>query len=149
MGLCLAGRNLSEGAPRRQDRAGGGHNRRCRQHRGSQGNHRLRHRPVGGVLDRVPALSTRPEPRLVISDAHTGLKAAIAHVSEATWQGCSDHWTRNALAHVSRDQHTIVAAAIRRGLRAARPRPCGSNVAQGRRTVAPAMAQAARSHGRQ
>ena len=40
--------------------------------------------------------------RLVISDAHTGLKAAIARVFEATWQRCRVHWMRNALAHVSR-----------------------------------------------
>ena len=51
--------------------------------------------------------------RLVISDAHTGLKAAIARVFEATWQRCRVHWMRNALAHVSRGQHTVVAAAIR------------------------------------
>ena len=51
--------------------------------------------------------------RLVISDAHTGLKAAIARVFEATWQRCRVHWMRNALAHVSRGQHTVIAAAIR------------------------------------
>jgi len=48
--------------------------------------------------------------RLVISDAHTGLKAAISRVFEATWQRCRVHWMRNALAHVSRGQHTVVAA---------------------------------------
>jgi putative transposase len=51
--------------------------------------------------------------RLVISDAHTGLKAAIARVFDATWQRCRVHWMRNALAHVSKGQHTVVAAAIR------------------------------------
>ncbi len=51
--------------------------------------------------------------KLVISDAHTGLKAAIGRVFEATWQRCRVHWMRNALAHVSRGQHTVVAAAIR------------------------------------
>lgn len=50
--------------------------------------------------------------RPVISDAHTGLKAAIARVFEATWQRPRVHWMRNALAHVSRGQHTVVAAAI-------------------------------------
>ena len=60
----------------------------------------LRARGLGGV-------------RLVISDAHTGLKAAIARVFEATWQRCRVHWMRNALAHVSRGQHTVIAAAIR------------------------------------
>ena len=40
--------------------------------------------------------------KLVISDAHSGLKAAITRVSEATWQRCRVHWMRNALAHVSK-----------------------------------------------
>jgi putative transposase len=51
--------------------------------------------------------------KLVISDAHTGLKAAIARVFEATWQRCRVHWMRNALAYVPKGQHTVVAAAIR------------------------------------
>jgi len=51
--------------------------------------------------------------KLVTSDAHTGLKAAIGRVFEATWQRCRVHWMRNALAHVQRGQHTVVAAAIR------------------------------------
>ena len=40
-------------------------------------------------------------------------KPPIARVFEATWQRCRVHWMRNALAHVSRGQHTVVAAAIR------------------------------------
>src|SRR5512144_215730 len=36
--------------------------------------------------------------KLVISDAHEGLKAAITRVLGATWQRCRVHWTRNALA---------------------------------------------------
>jgi putative transposase len=51
--------------------------------------------------------------KLVVSDAHTGLKAAIARVFDATWQRCRVHWIRNALAHVPKGQHTVVAAAIR------------------------------------
>jgi len=51
--------------------------------------------------------------KLVISDAHTGLKAAIQRVFDATWQRCRVHWIRNALAHVPKGQHTVVAAAIR------------------------------------
>ena len=51
--------------------------------------------------------------KLVISDAHSGLRAAIERVFEATWQRCRVHWMRDALAHVSRGQHTVVAAAIR------------------------------------
>mgnify|MGYP003325664467 FL=1 len=51
--------------------------------------------------------------KLVISDAHSGLKSAISKVFEATWQRCRVHWMRNGLAHVSKGQHTVVAAAIR------------------------------------
>lgn len=51
--------------------------------------------------------------KLVVSDAHEGLKAAIAKIFGATWQRCRVHWMRNALAHVSKGQHTMVAAALR------------------------------------
>src|SRR3954471_11434603 len=51
--------------------------------------------------------------KLVISDAHEGLKAAIARVLQATWQRCRVHWTRNALAYVPRAQQTMVAAGLR------------------------------------
>jgi len=51
--------------------------------------------------------------KLVISDAHEGLKHAIAKVMGAMWQRCRVHWVRNALAHVPKGQHTVVAAAIR------------------------------------
>ncbi len=51
--------------------------------------------------------------KLVISDAHDGLRHAITRVLGATWQRCRVHWMRNALAHVPKGQHTMVAAAIR------------------------------------
>src|SRR5215203_930200 len=51
--------------------------------------------------------------RLVVSDAHEGLKAAIRRVLGATWQRCRVHWMRNALAHVPKGQQTMVAAALR------------------------------------
>jgi putative transposase len=51
--------------------------------------------------------------KLVISDAHEGLRHAITRVLGATWQRCRVHWMRNALAHVPKGQHTVVAAAIR------------------------------------
>jgi len=51
--------------------------------------------------------------KLVISDAHEGLKAAIAQVFQATWQRCRVHFMRNCLAHVAKGQHSVVAAAIR------------------------------------
>jgi transposase-like protein len=51
--------------------------------------------------------------KLVISDAHEGLKGAIRRVLGATWQRCRVHWMRNALAHVPKGQQTMVAAALR------------------------------------
>jgi putative transposase len=51
--------------------------------------------------------------KLVISDAHDGLRHAITRVLSATWQRCRVHGMRNALAHVPKGQHTMVAAAIR------------------------------------
>jgi putative transposase len=51
--------------------------------------------------------------KLVISDAHEGLKAAAAKVLQSTWQRCRVHFMRNALAHVGTKQRAMVAAAIR------------------------------------
>lgn len=51
--------------------------------------------------------------KLVISDAHEGLKAAVAQVFKASWQRCRVHFMRNALAYVPKAQHQMVAAAIR------------------------------------
>jgi hypothetical protein len=38
--------------------------------------------------------------KLVISDAHDGLRHAVTRVLGAAWQRCRVHWMRNALAHV-------------------------------------------------
>src|SRR4051812_29259455 len=52
--------------------------------------------------------------QLVISDAHTGLKAAIASVFiGAAWQRCRVHFMRNVLAVVPKGNAEMVAAAIR------------------------------------
>ena len=52
--------------------------------------------------------------KLVISDAHEGLKRAIRKVLlEASWQRCTVHFMRNALAHVPRAAQQMVAAYIR------------------------------------
>ena len=40
--------------------------------------------------------------KLVVSDAHEGLKAAIAKVLNATWQRCRVHFMRNVLAHAGK-----------------------------------------------
>ena len=51
--------------------------------------------------------------KLVISDDHEGLKAAVAKVLKATWQRCRVHFMRNALVHVPKGQRQMVAALIR------------------------------------
>jgi putative transposase len=52
--------------------------------------------------------------QLVISDAHAGLKAAIARVLQgATWQRCRVHLMRNLLACVPKGQGEMVAALVR------------------------------------
>lgn len=60
--------------------------------------------------------------KLVISDAHEGLKAAITKVLKATWQRCRVHsgaqrrvakrLTRNVLAHAGEQERGVVAAFI-------------------------------------
>lgn len=50
--------------------------------------------------------------KLVISDSHAGLKAAIAKVFSATWQRCRVHFMRNALAHAGKGQRQMVLALI-------------------------------------
>jgi len=61
----------------------------------------LRARGLGGV-------------QLVISDAHAGLKAAIASVLlGAAWQRCRVHFLRNVLAAVPQGSAEMVAATIR------------------------------------
>lgn len=51
--------------------------------------------------------------KLVVSDAHEGLRAATTKVLGATGQRCRVHFMRNALAHVPKGQRQMVAAAIR------------------------------------
>jgi putative transposase len=51
--------------------------------------------------------------QLIISDAHEGLKNAIAKVLGAPWQRCTVHFLRDCLGHARRDQHGLLAALIR------------------------------------
>jgi putative transposase len=51
--------------------------------------------------------------QLVISDAHEGLKNAIAKVLGAPWQRCTVHFLRDCLGHARRDQNGLLAALIR------------------------------------
>ena len=50
--------------------------------------------------------------KLVISDAHEGLKAAVRKVISATWQRCRVHFMRNVLVHAPAGQRRMVSALI-------------------------------------
>jgi putative transposase len=50
--------------------------------------------------------------KLVISDAHEGLKAAVSRVLNATWQRCRVHFMRNLLAHSGRNGRRLTAAFV-------------------------------------
>ena len=51
--------------------------------------------------------------KLVISDAHEGLKAAIAQVFSASWQRCRVHFMRNLLACVAKSGQSLVGTLVR------------------------------------
>jgi transposase-like protein len=48
--------------------------------------------------------------KLVISDAHEGIKAAVAKLTNASWQRCRVHTMRNALAHAGKSSRRVVSA---------------------------------------
>ena len=50
--------------------------------------------------------------KLVISDAHEGLKAAVARVLHASWQRCRVHFMRNVLTHAGKQGRRVVSAFI-------------------------------------
>lgn len=50
--------------------------------------------------------------KLVISDAHEGIKAAVSRVFSATWQRCRVHFARNAMAHAGKSGRRVVSAFI-------------------------------------
>jgi putative transposase len=50
--------------------------------------------------------------KLVISDAHEGIKAAVTKVFNASWQRCRVHFMRNVLAHAGRQGRRVVSAFI-------------------------------------
>jgi putative transposase len=51
--------------------------------------------------------------QLVVSDAHEGLKAAIARLLRCPWQRCTVHFLRDCLGHARKDQHGLLGALIR------------------------------------
>jgi transposase-like protein len=50
--------------------------------------------------------------KLVVSDAHEGIKAAVTKVLCATWQRCRVHFMRNVLAHSGKSGRRVVSAFI-------------------------------------
>lgn len=61
---------------------------------------RLRQRGLSGV-------------EWIISDAHEGLKAAIAQVFTASWQRCRVHFLRNLLARVPKTRPSLAGTLVR------------------------------------
>jgi putative transposase len=51
--------------------------------------------------------------QVAISDAHPGLKAAIARVLGSPWQRCTVHFLRDLRGHCRKDQHDALGALIR------------------------------------
>ena len=50
---------------------------------------------------------------MCVSDAHEGLRQAIAKVLGCPWQRCTVHFLRDMLGHVVKAQQPMIAAAIR------------------------------------
>lgn len=50
--------------------------------------------------------------KLVISDAHEGIKVAVSKLMNASWQRCRVHFMRNALAHAGKSGRRVVSAFI-------------------------------------
>ena len=50
--------------------------------------------------------------KLVISDAHEGIKAAVSKVLTSSWQRCRVHFMRNVLAHATKSGRRVVSAFI-------------------------------------
>ena len=48
--------------------------------------------------------------KLVVSDAHEGIKAAVSKVMNCTWQRCRVHFMRNVSAHAGKSARRVVTA---------------------------------------
>ena len=72
--------------------------------------------------------------QLAISDAHPGLKNALAQVLGVPWQRCTVHFLRDCLGHARKDQHGLLAALIRPVFRA-------ENLSDARQKLSDAVSQ--------
>ncbi len=50
--------------------------------------------------------------KLVVSDAHGGIKAAVSKIMNCTWQRCRVHFMRNLLAHAGKSGRSMVSAFV-------------------------------------
>ncbi len=87
--------------------------------------------------------------KLVVSDAHEGLKAAISRVLGATWQRCRVHWMRNALGPCRQGAAVHGLGRAAPSVPAARPGERPADLAPRRRPTPAALAEARQAHGRQ
>jgi transposase-like protein len=112
MGRC----DIREGLPERAHRLGRCDRGGWRQQRRPARDSRHGHRPFGEAQTLWAAFLRKLARRglrvakLVISDAHEGIKGA--KVLNATWQRCRVHFTLNVLAHSGRQARRLVSAFI-------------------------------------
>ena len=78
--------------------------------------------------------------QLAISDAHPGLKAALAKVLGAPWQRCTVHFLRDLRGHARKDQHDALGALSGRSS----PRRTGQRPARGWPMPSPSSSRAYR-----
>ena len=50
--------------------------------------------------------------KLIVSDAHEGIKAAVSKVLSTSWQRCRVHFMRNVLAHAGKQGRRVISAFI-------------------------------------
>ena len=84
---------------------------------------------------------------LVVSDAHEGIKAAVARVLATTWLRCRVHFMRNALAHARKSGRRLVSAFVATAFAQEDARPPNSSGAAWP-TSSAQRPQARHAHGR-
>ena len=85
---------------------------------------------------------------LVVSDAHAGLRKAIAQVLGCPWQRCSVHFLREALGRARRGATADAGGAPASALRRRGRQPCAGALGRGARAATQAAAQGRGAPGR-
>ena len=117
LALSVDRRDLCEGPPEQSDRLGRGDRRGRRRQRWTARSVRHGYRPSEAepfwtaFLRKLARRGLRGV-KLVISDAHEGIKAAVSKLLCATWQRCRVHFMRNILAHAGKSGRRVVSAFI-------------------------------------